>query len=105
MTDPGFKLSYTWDDLRPVHPLFVTVLIGEALGALSGLWLKGIGDWYEAIWAGAALATLPGFLVGLFIQHRLRPGSIGANRSLVIYLGAVILLLFVCGLTFPWVAG
>ena len=105
MTDPGFKLSYTWEDLRPVHPLFITVLIAEAIGAFSNLLLQGFGDWFATIWVGAALSTVPGFLAGLLVQSRLRPGSVGVNRSVVIYMAVVVLLLFVCGLMFPRVAG
>ena len=36
MSDSGFKMSYSWEDLRPIHPLFVTTLVFQALGAAVG---------------------------------------------------------------------
>ena len=105
MSDSGFKLRYSWEDLRPVHPLVFTVLIAEVLGAIANLVSWGTSNWVEAVWFGGALATFPGFLVGLFLQSRARPGSISVHRPMVVFIGAITLLLFVAGLTFPRAAG
>jgi len=104
MDDTGFKLNYTWEDLKPIRPLFVAVLVAQGMGAAASLSARGLTDWYEAAWFGGALATLPGYFVGLLVQQRVRPGSITSNRSTVLTLGAIALLLFVAALTFPQAA-
>ena len=101
MTDSRLKLNYSWEDLKPVRPLFVTVLIAQAIGAAVSLSAQGFVDWYETAWFGGALATLPGYLIGLFVQRQVRPGSITLNRSAVMFLGVIALLLFIAALTFP----
>jgi hypothetical protein len=101
MRDSGFKMSYSWDDLRPVHPLFVTSIVFQMLGAVAGLVLRAGSGWFESLWLGGALATFPGFVVGLPVRAYLRPGSIAQHRSIVVFLGAVALFLFVIALTFP----
>ena len=101
MDNSGFKLNYSWEDLRPVHPLFITVLIAQLAGAIASLLLQGVSSWYEAAWFGGALATLPGYFIGLIVQRHTRPGSIVLHHSMVIFMGVIALLLFVAALTFP----
>ena len=101
MSNSGFKMSYSWEDLRPIHPLFVTSLVSQALGAVAGLVLKVGPSWFESVWLGGALATFPGFLVGIPVQFHLRPGSLASHKSMVIFLGAIALFLFIIALTFP----
>lgn len=99
--DSGFKLNYSWEDLRPVHPLFITVLITQLAGAVVSLLLQGIASWFETAWLGGALATFPGYLIGLVVQRYIRPGSIALHRSMVIFMGAISLFLFVVALISP----
>ena len=105
MSDSGLKLNYSWEDLKPVRPLFVTVLIAQAIGAALSLSAQGFSDWYQTAWFGGALATFPGYLVGLFVQRHTRPGSITSNRPAVLFLGVISLILFIAALTFPKSSG
>ena len=101
MSDSGFKMSYSWEDLRPIHPLFVTTLVFQALGAAVGFFLQLGPTWFESVWLGGALATFPGFLVGIPVQSYFRPGSLALHKSMVIFLGAIALFLLIIALTFP----
>ncbi|WP_162350663.1 hypothetical protein [Pseudoxanthomonas gei] len=105
MSDSGLKLSYSWEDLKPVRPLFVTVLVAQAIGAIASLSVQGLSDWYQTAWFGGALATFPGYLIGLFVQRHTRAGSITSNRSAVLFLGVISLILFIAALTFPRSSG
>ena len=58
--------------------------------------------WFENFWIGGALATFPGFLLGLPIQRRLRPEAIDENRVMVRRIGMVALILTLAGATMPW---
>lgn len=100
MSDSAFKMSYSWEDLRPIHPLFVTTLVFQALGAAVGFLLQVGPSWFESVWLGGALATFPGFLVGMPVQAYFRPGSLALHKSMVIFLGAIALFLLVIALAF-----
>ena len=100
MSNLGFRSSYTWEDLRPVHPLFVTAIIFQAVGAIVGLVMQAVPGWFESIWIGGAMATFPGYLVGIPVQACLRPGSITRNKSIVLFMGAVALFFFVSAFAF-----
>lgn len=104
MSNSAFKMSYSWEDLRPIHPLFVTSLIFQALGVVAGFLLQVGPSWFESVWLGGALATFPGFMVGIPVQARLRPGSLSLHKPMVIFLGAIALFLFAIAVTFPRVA-
>ena len=86
-----------WHSLRP---LYLTMLIAQALGAAAGLWLAVYPSWFESLWAGAALATLPGYLLGLPLQRRLRPRHFHAPMLRRIGLAAVVLFLAVFAMPF-----
>lgn len=100
MSNPGFKMSYSWEDLRPIHPLFVTTLVFQAIGAAVGFLLQAGPSWFESAWLGGALATFPGFLAGIPVQSYFRPGSLALHKGMVIFLGAIALFLLVIALTF-----
>jgi hypothetical protein len=95
----GFE--YSWADLKPVRGLAVTVAIAQVSGALLGVVLASHGQWFLRLWFGGAIATFPAFLVGLVIQSRLRPGSIGENHVMVRRLGLIALLLSLVALFMP----
>ena len=101
MKESPFGFEYSWADLEPVRPLFVTVLLAQFLGAAFGLWSDKFPSWFDNIWVAAAFATFPGFLLGLPVQMRLRPGSLGEHRVMVRRLGMVALLLSVAALIWP----
>ncbi|MBV8033938.1 hypothetical protein [Roseateles sp.] len=72
-----------WAELQSIRALTLVVCAGQAAGAVAGLLYPRYPHWFECLWHGAALATLPAFLVGMVVQARLRPGSLGENAALV----------------------
>jgi len=101
MKESPFGFEYSWNDLGPVRPLFVAVLIAQVLGAALGLWIARFPFWFDNLWAGGALASFPGFLLGLPIQMHLRPGSLTENRVMVRRMGLIALLLSAAVFVFP----
>ncbi len=99
------KLQYSWEELRPIHPLSYTVLACQILGAGTNLLLHGFDYWYDAAWQGGVFGTFIGFLVGLLVQTTLRPGTISENRSMVAFCGFISFTLFMAGLFFPLYRG
>jgi zinc transporter ZupT len=85
--DSGF--GYTWEELQPIRATVVTMIVAQLLGAVVGLVALRAFGWFERVCIGAALATAPGFLLGVFIQARLEPGSLGRNRKMVFFCGAI----------------
>ena len=102
MKESLFGFEYSWEDLQPVRPLFVTVLIAQVTGAALGLWIAMFPSWFENLWAGGALVTFPGFLLGLPIQMYLRPGRISENLVMVFRMGLVALVLSGAVFVFPF---
>ena len=102
MRESPFGFSYSWDDLQPVRPLCVTVLVAQFLGAVVGLAVGYFPGWFENLWIGGAVATFPGFLLGLPIQRRARPEAIEENQVMVRRMGLVAVILTVAGATMPW---
>jgi hypothetical protein len=87
--------QYTWEDTKPVRALYVTVLVAQCVGGAIGAWAAMFPSVFENIWAGIAMASLPGFLVGLAIQAYLQPGSIVENRGMVCVMGMLALVMTV----------
>lgn len=79
MKESQFGFEYSWSDTKPIRILVVTMLIIQLSGAGTGLWISRYPSWFENLWAGTALATFPGFLLGLILQRYFRPGSIKQN--------------------------
>ena len=75
MKESQFGFEYTWEDLQPVRTLVLCVLAFQIAGALLGLWIQNYGEWFSNLWAGGAIATLPGYLIGLIAQKTANPGS------------------------------
>ena len=98
MDESPFGFSYSWRDLRPVRPLFLTAMLVQLLGGEFGLWAARFPTWTEDLCTGLALATFPGFLLGLPIQVHLRPGSIVENRVMVRRMGLLALLFSVAAI-------
>jgi|TARA_R100000455_G_C6243016_1_gene101443 hypothetical protein len=97
----SIKLSYSWSELAPVRPLYVTTLVAQLIGAGVGLSTFGTTHFFEALWLGGALATFPGFVAGLFVQRFLRPGSLTRNRQMVLFMGFVAFFLTTFAAFFP----
>jgi hypothetical protein len=83
MTETPFGFNYTWSDLKPVKILASTAFISQAIGAGFSYFSNHSPNWFESLWFGGALATLPGFLVGLLLQHMATPGRLSEHRVMV----------------------
>ena len=99
MKESPFRFEYSWEDLRPVHPLVITVIVAQLLGGAIGLSISHFPSWPENLCLGAMIGTFPGFLLGLPIQRSLSPNSISSNRVMVQRMGLVSLFLTLVGLS------
>ena len=105
MQENQFGFEYSWSDLEPVRALAVTVLVAQLLGAAIGLWVARYPEWFDNLWAGGAIATSPGYALGLLLQHRLKPGSLTENVVMVRRMGLIAVILSLVGFIFPPFAG
>src|SRR5579863_2456209 len=101
MRESPFGFAYSWSELFSVRALAITVLVFQILGAGLGVTFKRFPDWFESLWFGGAVASFPGFLLGLYIQSILYPGTIEQNRVMLRRLGLVALLLSCAALALP----
>jgi hypothetical protein len=93
MDESQFRIEYSWEDLKPVRPLVVTIVVTQILGCLLAFWIHRYPSFGANLWAGGALATFPGFLLGLLIQHRTGSAAIAENKAMVRRIGLIALLL------------
>lgn len=101
MKESAFGFEYDWGDLQPIRPLMWVLIAAQALGGALGLLMPHFPNWFESLWFGAAVATLPGFLVGLPVQAWCRPGSLGEHKVMVRRLGLVAVVLTVYAFAMP----
>lgn len=94
-------MNYSWRELEPIRPLYLTLLAAQIVGAGLGLSIYGTANPVGMAWLGGAFATFPGFLLGLPIQHKLRPGSLATHRHLVIFVGLLALAITAAPLFVP----
>lgn len=79
--------------MRPLRPLYLAIFAAQATGAIAGLWIARYPSWFENLWAGAALMTLPGYFAGWAIQKQLGPAALRAYANTVRRIGFAALLL------------
>ena len=96
-----FKMSYSWEDLRLVHPLFISVMIAQAIGAAISGYLHNFDPILDALWLGGALATFPGFLLGLPVQKLLLPGNMSKHLDMVLFMGTIAAAITAMAVFFP----
>ena len=101
MRESPFGFSYSWADLAPIRPLTMTVFFAQILGASGGLLFSSSPDNFARLWAGGALATFPGFLVGLLVQWKIRAEALSENATMVRRLGLVALLVSLVAAAMP----
>lgn len=89
MKESQFGFEYTWEDLQPIRTLVVIALGFQVAGALLGLWVAKYPQWFANLWAGGAIATFPGFIVGLVAQWIKYPESLAENKVMVRRLGLI----------------
>ena len=102
MAQSDYDFEYSWEDLKPVRPLFVTLLVAQGLGLLAGLVFGRGGGWVERAFIWGAFATFLGYLLGLWVQAVMMPGSLGRNRVMVRHLGIGATFFGIFALLFPW---
>ena len=101
MEENQFGFEYSWTDLRPVRTLMTVVLVFQVGGALLGLLLAHYSEWFSNVWAGGAIATLPGFVAGFIAQRAKDPASISVNKVMVRRLALVAVLLSLSAFIMP----
>ncbi len=102
MAQSDYNFEYSWEDLKPVRPLSVCMLVAQVLGLLAGLLFGRDGGWVERAFVWGASATFPGYLLGLWVQTVMMPGSLGRNRVMVRRVGWLAAFFSVFALVFPW---
>ena len=102
MSQSDYDFEYSWEDLKPVRPLFVTVLVVQTLGLVAGVLFGHGGFWAERAFVWGAIATFLGYLLGLWVQAVMMPGSLGRNRAMVRHLGIGATFFGIFALLFPW---
>ncbi len=98
MNESQFGFEYSWQDLRPVRPLFLTLLTAQFAGIALGLVAARHLPFADAAAAAGALASLPGYLLGLLVQLRAAPQRIGEHAVMVRRIGLVAAMLSAVGL-------
>ena len=101
MKESPFGFQYTWEDIQPVRPLVITLVLTQIAGAAICLLTSPLPDAFNNIWLGGALGTFPGYILGLLIQKRIRPKSIGKNKVLVNRLGYIAFALTTAAIIIP----
>ena len=101
MRESPFGFHYSWQDLQPVRPLFVTVLLAQMIGAGICLLIAPLPQWFDNLWMGGALCTFPGYLIGLPIQIRIRRRSVEENKVMVRRMGYIAFALTVAAIVLP----
>jgi hypothetical protein len=82
--DP-FSLSRLW----AVRWLTGTLFAVQVACGIVGLFVAPHWVPFQRFWLGGALATFPGFLLGLLLQFRINPSAIAEQRLTVWLLGVM----------------
>src|SRR5687768_9703435 len=99
----GFQ--YTWADLKPLRVLMITLVTFQLLGMAIGLLAPPpFPEAFDSAWFGGAVATFPGFLLGVAIQARVSPGSLSENEPMVWRLGLIAAFLTAIAFAMLWFA-
>lgn len=102
MKESQFGFEYSWEDLRPVRPLTIIVFGAQIVGGAVGAFLHPFPRIFVCLWFGAAILTLPAFLVGLVVQSRVKPGSLRENIVMVRRLGLIAAFLSAMAIGIPY---
>ena len=92
--DPQVSATRTVaDELQPLRPLSMTLFAAQVVGIGLCWWIGKYPSWLDNVWVGGALASFPGYLLGLGVQRRLGPACMREQRTMVRRLGAAALIL------------
>lgn len=89
MKETPFSFSYSWGDLLAVRLLTYSIFGAQIAGGLVGLLSAPFSDHFERFWFGGAVVTFPAFLLGVLLQARIYPGTLGENRVMVRRMGLI----------------
>ena len=95
----GFE--YNWEEFQPVRALSVVIAVAQCIGVGVSLWVGHYPSWFENLWFGGALATFPGYLIGLALQRYRKPNSLIVSRALVRRMGLVSAVLSLAAFVVP----
>ena len=87
-------------ELKPLWPMLLMIGVAQILGAWDGRTAYDLPTLFDRIWAGGAVMTLPGFVVGLIAQKMLRPGVLGEKRLTILLIGGIATILTLAALAF-----
>ena len=88
-------------EFQPLRALSLVIAASQCVGAGVSLWVGHYPGWFENLWFGGALATLPGYLVGLAVQRHVSPNSMVLCRTLIKRMGLVSVVLTLSALAVP----
>lgn len=101
MSNSPLHLSLTKEALAPVRAVYWVVCGSQVVGMAIAFMVWSDRRGVEAMWTGAALATLPGFLFGLAFQNLLHPSSLAKNSAVLVRMGILSLMLFAAAFLIP----
>jgi hypothetical protein len=93
--------DFNWGEFQPLRALSVVIAVAQCAGVGVSLWVGHYPSWFENLWFGGALATFPGYLVGLAVQGHLKPNSLVVCRPLARRMGMVSAVLSLAAFVVP----
>jgi hypothetical protein len=97
--EPGFDSNL--GQFQPLRALSVVIAAAQCVGAGLSIWVGHYPSWFENLWFGGALATFPGYLVGVAVQRHLNPNSLVVCRPLIRRMGLVSAVLSLAAFVVP----
>ena len=97
--DSGF--DYNLGEFQPLRALSAVIAAAQCAGVGVSLWVGHYPSWFENLWFGGALATFPGYLIGLAVQRYLKPNSLIVCGALVRRMGVVSAVLSLAAFVVP----
>jgi hypothetical protein len=101
MKDNESGVDYGLGEFQPLRALSVVIAVAQCVGVGVSLLVGYFPSWFENIWFGGALATFPGYLIGLAVQRYLKPNSLIVCRALVRRMGLVSAVLSLAAFVVP----
>ncbi|MGE5523436.1 MAG: hypothetical protein ACM3SS_06965 [Rhodospirillaceae bacterium] len=94
--------SGTSHSMRPLRALYAGIFIAQLVGAIAGLSIALYPSWFENLWKGAALLTLPGYAVGWGAQKKTGPVALQVHGNTVRRIGVAAAMLSIAVFSMPF---
>jgi hypothetical protein len=101
MIEESSGLEFNRGEFRPLRALSLVIAAAQCVGAGMSLWVGHYPGWFENLWFGGALATFPGYLIGLAVQRQVSPNSLVVCRTLIKRMALVSIVLSLSALVVP----